>query len=184
MSNLGDQKYSVLYPAYFDGPTGQKILQIGGPDALLTGVYLLANRFANPIGLYTLPLEAVRIGLDSDRLGAAMTALIKADYALYDKAGALVWIKEMARFRLGLKNKRDKLSVNDTRVIMAQRLYRQIPECPIREAFWRRYAVPLRLQGVSRPAWLRRTVQLGFSGPRASETSRVLHGNNRVSPGN
>ena len=49
------ERYGVLLPSYWDGPTGKQIQAKGG-EAVILGAYLGSNKYANMIGLYELPL--------------------------------------------------------------------------------------------------------------------------------
>lgn len=145
MTDQTNQRYGLLFPSYWNGPTGTRILKYGGPEALLLGTFLTANDYANAIGLYELPIDAIHIGLPPLRLFAALTALDRAEFAAYDQPTRYVWVREMARFRMGLNNRNERLHVADKRVVLVNRLYSSVKSNPFVWAFFQRYKKSLHL---------------------------------------
>src|SRR4029453_18274393 len=155
-SNLADQQYTNLYPSYYDGPTGVRIAKYGGVQASALGTYLLANRFANSLGLYYLPLPAIRAPLTRPEIITAFEVLDRAAFAEYDYGTEFVWVKEMARIRMQLINRTDCLKPSDSRVQLINRLYRELPEQPFSWPFFVRYRKQLRIEYGRKSALIRR----------------------------
>jgi hypothetical protein len=158
--------YGILLPGFWDGETGRAIADLGGRDAQLVALYLMSNQDATMIGLYRARLSIVRerIGtLPAKALERALVACGEAKFADYDVATEHVWVREMAKFRLGLL--KGPLDRKDKRAIGAARLYDKLPPNPFLGPFFKRYRTDLHLSKarVYRGAWER----LGspFDGP-------------------
>lgn len=170
-SDLSEQHYTNLYPSYFDGATGVRIARYGGIQASGLGTYLLANRFASPLGLYYLPLPAIRLPLTIPEIVRAFEALDRAAFAEYDYGTGFVWVKEMARIRMQLISRNDCLAPKDSRVTLVNRLYRALPEQPFSWPFFVRYRKQLRIEAGRKSALIRSNFPLSpldgpFDGPR------------------
>lgn len=159
--------YGVLYPEYWDGETGRAIQRAGGAAATLLGAFLMSNRRANMIGLYRLPVEEIRLPLTRPRIMSAFAVLEEQFYAQYDQASEFVWVREMARIRVGLKNKSAKLTTDDNRVAHINRLYADLPDNPFLSSFYERYAKVLHIkrQRTSEHHPNISPLERGFAGP-------------------
>jgi hypothetical protein len=142
--------YGVVFPEFWTGETGRVIQASGGKDAQLTALYLMSCRYATMIGLYPLPVRDIRheTGIGQKGLVRAFTVLSSARFADYDARTEHVWVREMAKFRLGLQVK--ALESKDNRVLGIQRLYDRLTENPFLEPFFDRYAKELHLRGKRR----------------------------------
>lgn len=138
--------YGILLPEYFDGRTGKEIARIGRANALLLGCYLTANRRANMIGLYRLPLDEIKLPLSRAQLLRAFEVLDHTEFAHYDDATEFVWVREMARIRVGLRTRDASLNADDNRVDGVNRLYQQVDDNPFLGAFYERYRKTLHLK--------------------------------------
>jgi hypothetical protein len=138
--------YGILLPEYWDGDTGVQIQERGGANATLLGAFLMANRRANMIGLYRLPLREVLLPLTRDEVIASLSVLDEVQFAHYDVLSAYVWVREMARIRVGLKSRTQKLDSDDNRVLHINRLYTECEDNPFLGAFFERYAKILHLK--------------------------------------
>lgn len=143
---MSSGRYGLLYPSYWDGPTGLRIARTGGKDALLLGAFLLSNHRANMIGLYRLPTNEIGLPLALGEIVRAFDALEAADFASYDDASAIVWVHEMARYRLGLATRTAVLAKNDKRLIHVDRIYKNVPDNPFLDPFYLRYRRALHLK--------------------------------------
>lgn len=177
-SDLSTNQWTKLFPFYFHGSTGRRIYKHGGNDAQLLGLYSIGNLCATSIGLYHFPLSVIRgaLGMDVARVAPAFEALERAEFAAYDYGTEHIWVKEMARVRFGLTDRSDCLKKSDSRIILANRLYKSLPEIPFLWGFYLRYRSSLRLVTPRHPKVSRRN-HLGFaygppSGP-PSDASRV-----------
>lgn len=99
------------------------------------------------IGLYQLPLQDLRIesGLTASALSNALQVLHRLKFATYDLQTQHVWVREMAKFRLGL-HRRTPLAPEDNKVQGAQKLYDKLAANPFLDAFFDRYGKEVRLQ--------------------------------------
>lgn len=139
-------QYGILLPSFWGGATGREIAERGGKDAQLVAVYLTANQDANMIGLYPVELDVMRVRIRSLSLKAlarALDVLGQVAFADYDRRTSIVWVREMAKFRLGLHV--GPLDVKDNRVKGAQRLYRDCVPNPFLAPFFDRYGAELHL---------------------------------------
>lgn len=123
--------YGIIFPEFWTGPTGRELRQRGGKDTQLLALYLATNRHANMLGLYHLLIEDVRheTGLSIRSIEKGYHVVAEAAFATFDAATAFVWVRQMARFRLGLKNG-DALDAHDKRVIAINRLYQAMESNP------------------------------------------------------
>lgn len=141
--------YGVLVPRYWTGPTGRLLRDRGGHAAQLLGVYLLSNDYMNMLGIYPLKLRDVEdeLGLTRAEITAALSLmrLDSVEYAYYDLGTSYVWVREMVRFRLGLKGT-EPLKRDDNKAIGAQRLYASLPANPWLGPFFDRYHRQLHLK--------------------------------------
>jgi hypothetical protein len=163
--------YGIVFPEFWSGETGREIRTHGGKDGQLVGLYLMSAPNATMIGLFALPLRDLKhdTGIGVKGLVRAFTVLGGLGFADYDARTEHVWVREMAKFRLGLQ-KRSPLDPDDKRVTGIQRLYDKLSENPFLEPFFDRYAKELRLRGKrrsGRPAEPLLDVALarGFEGP-------------------
>lgn len=180
--------YGIAYASYWTGETGRSIRRRGGKDAQLLGAYVLFNSYMNMLGLYQLKSRDIRdeLGLTPAAIERAFKVLADEQYAFYDDATAFVWVREMARFRLGIDGE-TPLKKDDKKVIGAQRLYSALPLNPWLGPFYDRYAKVLHLRVRREGAWkgLRQDVVVSkgnpsdFEGapkglPRGSEASKQI----------
>jgi len=143
-------RYGLLYPEYWDGPTGRRIQTAGGKNATLLGAYLTSNRRATMLGLYRLPLADVMTDtpLSLADLVDAFAVLEDLQFAEYDADSEYVWVREMARFRLGLgahPKTTAALLKTDKRVEHVQKLYAALDDNPFLVPFFDRYHAVLHL---------------------------------------
>jgi hypothetical protein len=164
-SQLVSGYYGVLLPSYFTGTTGCAIRKRGGKDAQLLGAFLIANEWMNMLGLYKLRLIDVRDVLKLTPAAAlrAYEVMAAEQYAFYDADTSFVWVKEMARIRLGLKDERP-LSPKDNKSIGAERLYRGLHPNPFLGAFFDRYGKQLHLKSRREGPSLDMVYRRGFEG--------------------
>jgi hypothetical protein len=129
--------YGVIFPEFWTGPTGREIRLRGGRDAQLLGLYLATNRHANMLGLYQLMVDDVRheTGLSLKAIERGYQVTTEADFATFDAVTGFVWVRQMARFRLGLVNG-EGLAVEDKRVQAINRIYHALPVNPFLGVFY------------------------------------------------
>lgn len=143
------ESYGQLYPRFWDGPTGQAI-QRKGKDAVILAAFLMSNRWANMIGLYELPIEMMLRSLPvltkRSALHRGVVQLSEPDcnYAYYDQISGVVWVREMARFRLQLAPF-ECLHPSDKRVAHVVRAYEGVKPNAFLARFYDRYARTLNL---------------------------------------
>lgn len=138
-------RYANVYCSFWD-ELGPAIVEAGGADALSLSFYLLTNRDATMIGLYSLDLHRLRDGmpvLTQRRLAQALKALELIDFAQFDNHTRMVWVREMARDRLQLQAK--PLAANDNRMKAVHRLYASARPNPFLSPFYDRYRNDLHL---------------------------------------
>jgi hypothetical protein len=144
-----DVPYGITLATLFTGRTGMRLQGLGAPgkDALLLGVFLTANEWANMIGLYELsPAKLARCfpSVKGKALEKAFGLLNQEQFAHYDEPTEFVWVREMARIRLNI-NAGEKVS-NPRRLVAAQNLYQRSPMNPFLGPFFDRYHVELGLK--------------------------------------
>jgi hypothetical protein len=131
--------YGIVFPEFWTGPTGRE-LRKHGKDAQLIGLYLATNRHANMIGLYQLLADDIRheTGFGLKGIAKALDAIARTEYAIYDAPSAYVWVRNMARFRLGLKPGDCLVDGDrgDKRVMAVNRLYHGIDPNPFLGDFY------------------------------------------------
>lgn len=141
-------RYGVFFHSYFDGPTGRQI-QAKGWAACILGFYLGINKYSNMLGLYELPLVYVEHDLAVLRsrtiIQQAFRDLAACEFATFDNVSSFVWVREMARIRLGLAKPGDRLSVHDKRQRFVVKTYESLRSNPFLGQFFDRYAVDLSL---------------------------------------
>lgn len=139
--------YGFLWPEYFTGKTGREIADRGGANAQVLGAYLMANRSATMIGLYSAPLAVIVAeirSLSTDDVARAFGVLQETGFARYDSVTEVVWVIEMARIRLQL-NPKQELKEDDRRVAAVQKLYDRCIPNPFLSPFHTKYRNVLRL---------------------------------------
>lgn len=162
--------YGVTLHGFWEGPTGVA-LAAAGVHAQVVAHYLMSCRDANMIGLYhlSLPVALRQVGsLTHDLLVDAMVALDEHQFAHYDLETRIVWVRNMAFYRLGLWKTCAKpvdakagdrpsavkrpsteiysLQQSDKRVTHVNRLYSSAPPNPFLLDFWQQYREVLRLE--------------------------------------
>lgn len=128
--------YGVIFPEFWTGTTGRQ-LRAHGKDAQLIGLYLATNRHANMLGLYRLGLDDVRheTGLGTKAIEKGLQAAAQTGYALFDAVTEFTWVRQMARFRLGLKAG-ESLRDGDKRAQAISRIYHAIESNPFLGDFY------------------------------------------------
>jgi hypothetical protein len=128
--------YGVIFPEFWTGTTGRQ-LRAYGKEAQLIGLYLATNRHANLLGLYRLGLEDVRheTGLGPKAIEKGLQAAAQCGYALFDVVTEFTWVRQMARFRLGLKAG-ESLREGDKRAQAISRIYHAIEANPFLGDFY------------------------------------------------
>ncbi len=151
-------QYGILLNGFWDGDTGRQIARAGGCAAQLVAVYLMQNPDANMIGLYPVRLAVIQNRIETlsaKAIRKAVGTLSDVGFADYDLATEHVWVREMAKFRLGLH--RQALKKDDNRVKGAQALYRNARPNPFLSQFFKRYrkdlhlSEPRRFEGTAEP---------------------------------
>lgn len=138
--------YGIVFPEFWTGQTG-KAIRAEGKDAQILALYLVTCRYASMLGLYRLLVDDVRheTGLGQRGLAKAFASLQRLGYADYDASTEHVWVREMAKFRLGLQ-KKSPLDTDDKRVKGAQNLYDRLVDNPFLGDFFDRYGKEIRLK--------------------------------------
>jgi hypothetical protein len=128
--------YGVIFPEFWTGNTGRQLRE-HGKDAQLLGLYLATNRHANMLGLYRLMSDDVQYetGLGPKAIVRGYTATTASGYAVFDVASSFVWVRQMARFRLGLKAG-EALDPEDKRVVAINRIYQALEPNPFLSDFF------------------------------------------------
>lgn len=129
--------YGVIFPEFWTGATGRELRGRGGKEAQLLALYLASNRHANMLGLYHLLVDDVRheTGLSLKGIEKGFHVVHDATFATFDAATNFVWVRQMARFRLALKNG-GGLDQNDKRVLAINRLYHALDPNPFLGEFY------------------------------------------------
>ena len=129
--------YGVIFPEFWTGQTGRELREHGGKEAQLLGLYLATNRHANMLGLYHVLVDDIKheTGLSLKAIEKGLRVTAAATFATFDAATAFVWVRHMARFRLGLRNG-DVLNPGDKRVVAVNRLYHNLEVNPFLEPFY------------------------------------------------
>lgn len=140
-------RYGILSQRFWDGPTGRQLQDLGR-DAVILAAYLATCRHANMIGLYELPLVFVERELTVLKgkpvLLKALQAVEEAEFAVYDSGTEHVWVREMARIRLGLE-RGETIKSGDNRHPAVVKLYAAARPNPFLAPFYDRYRTELRL---------------------------------------
>jgi hypothetical protein len=139
--------YGIVFPEFWTGPTG-KAIRTEGKDAQILAFYLMSCRYATMLGLYRLLVDDVRseTGLAHKGLVRGFDGLQRAEFAEHDAVTQHVWVREMAKFRLGLQRK-SPLDRDDNRIKGCQNLYDKLADNPFLGVFFDRYAKEIRLTG-------------------------------------
>lgn len=141
------ERYGVLLPRFWTGPTGRALRKRGGPTTQLLAVYLCSNSHTNMIGLYPISLAVISDEIPQTRACVVRGLRAAADegFADYDYLNGCIWVREMARFRLGLQPG-EQLANDDKRARGANLLYSTLPPNRFLGPFFDRYWETLRLR--------------------------------------
>jgi len=141
------EQYGILFPRFWEGTTG-RALQAQGRDAVILAAYLASCRHANMIGLFELPIVLAERELPVLKNRAvilkAFDALQRVTYADYDQETQHVWVREMARIRLGL-GVGEVISAKDRKHAAVVKIYNSLPSNPFLGPFFARYHETLAL---------------------------------------
>lgn len=126
--------YAQVCPQFWLGKTGKKLR--GDAEAQLVALYLITSPHANMIGVFHCPMMYIahETGLSMEGASKGLRRVVEEGFCSFDDENELVWVHEMARFQIG-----DQLSPKDNRVKSTDREFQKIPECQIRQAFYRKY---------------------------------------------
>lgn len=138
--------YGVTFPEFWTGATGRALRREGGKPGQILALYLTSNRHSNMLGLYRLLPDDVthETGLTAKELVRAYAATALVGFAEFDAASAFVWVRTMARFRMGLRVGQT-LKPDDNRVRAVNRLYQGLDPNPFLGRFFDLYRDVLRL---------------------------------------
>jgi hypothetical protein len=172
--------YGIGLPSYWTGLTGQEIQRLGGKAAALLGAYLMFNDSMNMIGLYHLPVRTIvsQTPLTRADLTKAFYVLQQTEFADYDSVTEYTWVREMARYRLGLGDG-TALNADDKRAVGAQKLYAAIGDNPFLDAFFHKYGRALHIkkarlsQRYPQPVALQRGLEGASKGLRSQVQDQV-----------
>lgn len=162
---MSSSYYGVLFAEFWDGETGQALQARGGKDACVVGTFVLSNRLANMIGLYRLRIAEIvaHTPLRKADVVRALHVLAEVGFADYDFESEIIWVREMARFRVGIRDRSGSLDARDKRVDAANRLYAQAQPNPFLPAFYDRYAKSLHIK--QKREFTRARAGRGLGGP-------------------
>jgi len=129
--------YGIVFPEFWTGDSGRQIREQGRCEAQLLALYLVSNRFANMIGLYRVLVDDMRreTGVSTRAIARSLDVLQEAEYAAFDAPSSYVWVRHMARFRLGLKAG-EAIDPDDNRVVAINKLYHAIDPNPFLAEFF------------------------------------------------
>lgn len=177
-------QYGVLFPRFWEGTTG-RALQTKGKDTVILAAYLTSNRHANMIGLYELPLVHLERELPVLKgripILRAFHDLQVLAYATYDMGTEHVWVREMARIRVGL-SLNEPLKRDDKRHGRILWHYTSLKPNPFLGPFFERYHEQLHLTAgrIGPPlVAVARALEGGATDPPVDElwkTRRGMHG--------
>lgn len=136
--------YSQFRSSFWTGETGQELRKHG--DAQRLAAYLFTSPHHNIIGFYWLPLDyaAREVGLTPADATPALAKLQELDFAHYDQQLELVWVVNMAREQLNLKEG-ESLSEKDNRGKAVRRAAEAVRRSVLYPDFHARYASALEL---------------------------------------
>ncbi len=167
--------YAQVCPQFWLGKTGKKLR--GDAEAQLVALYLITSPHANMIGVFHCPIMYIahETGLSMEGASKGLRRVVEEGFCSFDDELELVWVHEMARFQIG-----DQLSPKDNRVKSTDREFQKIPECHIRQAFYRKYKDAFHLLSDEVPS---KGVQSPFEAPSKPRTGTGTGtGNNPSSP--
>lgn len=129
--------YGVIFPEFWTGSTGLELRARGGKDAQILALYLATNRHANMLGLYHLMAVDMKheTGLSVKAIERSLGVIAETAFAAFDAATSFVWVRQMARFKLGL-HPGETLQPADNRVVAANRLYQHLGVNPFLGPFY------------------------------------------------
>ncbi|WP_218813542.1 hypothetical protein [Rickettsiella endosymbiont of Dermanyssus gallinae] len=113
---------------------GKKIKDCG-LEAKVLALYLMACSHTNMICFYYLPFFFIahETGMPLDGVSKGIKELIEIKFCSYDAETDHVWVHDMAANELGALKKSDNLVKN------INKIYKKLPNIPLRMAFYERY---------------------------------------------
>jgi hypothetical protein len=133
--------YGTVSSLFWDCDIGWQ-LQAAGFEPLILALYLTANRHANMLGLYRLPLDQIGRELKvipRPALLSAFDILEHLKVAFYDRESEFVWVREMAGQRMNPTEPEERLASKDNRWIAVIRTYKELPANRFLGAFFDEY---------------------------------------------
>jgi hypothetical protein len=142
------ETFGILPTLFWEGDVGRAI-QARGKDAVILAEYLRANRHSTMLGYYRVRLDDILHEMpvlgSLDAIRQAFSALREVGWADYDEPSACVWVRDMARLRVNLKEGA-LIDPEDGRKVVLQRLYESLPPNALLEPFFETYGRVLRLK--------------------------------------
>jgi hypothetical protein len=137
MSSSG---YGVVWPSFWTGSTGRQLR--GDVTTQLVAVYLMTCSHKNSLGVYRCPPAYITTdtGIPLEGASKALRRLSEVGFCAIDEVGETIWVFEMALYQIG-----DHLEPKDNRVKSVHRLFGEIENEQIQQAFFKKYAAAYHL---------------------------------------
>jgi hypothetical protein len=130
--------YAQLMPAFYVKGSGARLR--GNPHALALGPYLFAAPLSNMIGLYHIRLSQIAddLGFSVEDVSLALSAVVKAGIAEYDREAELLFLPEGARVQMNLRLNQP-IKANDKRMRRVENMLDLVAGHRFETAFRQRY---------------------------------------------
>lgn len=137
MSSSG---YGVVWPSFWTGSTGRQLR--GDVTTQLVAVYLMTCSHKNSLCVYRCPPAYITTdtGIPLEGASKALRRLSEVGFCAIDEVGETIWVFEMALYQIG-----DHLEPKDNRVKSVHRLFGEIENEQIQQAFFKKYAAAYHL---------------------------------------
>ncbi|MDB5579635.1 MAG: hypothetical protein JWR80_4811 [Bradyrhizobium sp.] len=132
--------YGIVRPSFWTGSTGRALRQ--DPDAQRLALYLMTSPHSNSLGVFRCPIQYMATETGSTTEGASMSLarLFLLDFCTYDEVTETVWVHEMAKYQIGVV-----LKATDKRQKHVQRIFNEIENSLMQQAFFTKYGIAYNL---------------------------------------
>ena len=126
--------YGKISPTFWIGKTGKELR--GDPSAQIVALYLMTSPHAEMTGVFNFPVIYIahETGLSLEGATKGLERLCKSGFCTFEADTDTIFVHEMARYQIG-----EDLKGNDNRVLGVKKIYKGMPDSPIKTAFFNRY---------------------------------------------
>lgn len=136
----------LFFKSFWSSRVCHSLLAEGDTESVTLAIWLVTCGPSHRIGLYpcSMPMIQAELGLGEETITRSQEKLTALDFAFFD--AGWVFVRNMARYQLGLLDKGQIVSPGDKRIVGLADYVDSCPSDALREKFLREFGRCLRLE--------------------------------------